>query len=211
MICLADNDLLLHLAAWNLLAEFQALLQDRFGTAAENVYVLEGFVRRLKAENSAWERQYGRNALNRAVRFCEALPQVYSLPYDSATLIALEPVDDIDEGEAILIAVALQHPGSLILTNELRFLGALSSNPNCAPYVAALQGRILHLRQVIRELLTAKGFRALQSKIKPSQGSDLQIYRAFQGSASNAEQTLREAVEEAERMAAGMLVRFEAF
>lgn len=210
MICLSDNDLLIHLAAWNLLAEFQALLQDKFGVAASDIYVLDSFVRQLQT-NRRWEAQYGRNVLDRAERFCATLPRVYSLSYDRPTVIALSEVDDIDEGEAVLIAVALQHPDSMILTNELRFLGALASgDPVCIPYCAALQGRILHLRQIVEELLEQKGFRHLESCIKPQRNSDIRIVSAFQGSADNARRILREAVEEVGRLGPGLLVPWRA-
>ncbi|WP_395140035.1 hypothetical protein, partial [Armatimonas sp.] len=206
VICLSDNDLLIHLAAWNLLSEFQALLQDKFSITASDIYVLDSFVRQLQT-NKKWESQYGQNVLGRAERFCTSLPRVYSLPYDRPTVIALSEVDDIDEGEAVLIAVALQHPDSMILTNELRFLGALASgDPVCVPYCAALQGRILHLRQIVEELLEQKGFRHLESCIKPRSNSDTRIFRAFQGSADAARSAMREAVREVERLGPGLLI-----
>jgi hypothetical protein len=208
VICLADNDLLLQLGAWNLLTEFQAFLQTKWNAAPSDIYILNGLVRRLQQENSRWERQYGRPALDRVARFCEGLSRVYDLPHSAEVVIALSEVEKIDEGEAVLIAVAVQHPGSLILTNEWNFLSALS-DPACTPYREALQGRVLHLRQIIYHFLTDKGFRALEPRIKQAPRSDGRIYQVFQGSAGRAQQDLRDAVEEVERIALGMLVVFE--
>ncbi len=117
MICLSDNDLLLHLSAWNLLAEFQAFLRDTLHASSDDVYVLDAFVSRLRRGDTRWQAQYGQGALDRALRFCDTIKQVYSLPHDRSVVAALGKVDAIDPGEAILIAVAHQHPGSLILGN----------------------------------------------------------------------------------------------
>ncbi len=205
MICLSDNDLLLHLSAWNLLAEFQAFLRDTLHSSPSDVYVLDAFVARLRRGDVRWQAQYGQGAIDRALRFCDTVKQVYSLPHDRTVVTALGRVDAIDPGEAILIAVAHQHPGSLILTNELRFLAALATEAECATYHAALQNRIVHLRQIVLALLDAKGHRYLESRVKPQTKSDARIYRAFQKDAADARAALHEAIAEAERIGSGLL------
>lgn len=210
MICLADNDLLIQLGAWDLLGEFQAFLQKRFGVLPADIYILDGFVRRLQKENSPWERQYGKAALERVARFCSGVSRVYNLPHDAGVIATLssDDIDNIDEGEAVLIAVAIHNPESFILTNEWRFLAGLS-HPDCTQYHLALQGRVLHLRQIIYLFFQEKNFSFMKPKISQAQKSDALIYRAFQGTASQAQHTLKGAVEEVERIARGMLVTME--
>ena len=205
MICLSDNDIILHLAAWNLLAEFQAFLQEILHAALGDVYVMTAFVRRLEKGDARWEAQYGKAALDRALRFCQSVKTIASLPHDRSVVVALQHFDAIGPGEAILIAVAHQHPGSLILTNEWRFLSALSTEADCAAYHTTLQGRVVHLRQVAMYFLDTKGHKFVAERVKPQTKSDSTIHRAFLQNAADTRATLSQSVAEVERIGRGML------
>jgi hypothetical protein len=203
MLCLSDNDLLLNLAAWNLLQEFTRYLEADHKVTRENIYVLESFVRQLKQD--PWREKYGEKAIERAVRFCDSLPTLYALTYDEPVLTALSRVDNIDRGEALLAAVALKYESSLIATNDINFIAALEADPTVAPYRDALSGRILHLRQVIVSIYEMTSYKHLKPCITSQKNTDRCIYQAFSKDHSRAIADLHASVEDVRRLGGNLL------
>jgi hypothetical protein len=205
MLCLSDNDLLLNLAAWNLLPEFVEYLKTDFKLAKDEIRILESFIRQLKT-NSNWQNQYGDKVLERARTFCEDIPRL-SLTVDVSATIALHNAG-IDPGEAVLTAVAISHKDSIIATNDLRFIAQLEAHTELTEYRAQLKGRILHLRQVILGILEIKEYDFVRSRISPEicKSTDRRIYRIFsQGDRSRAFRGIKDAIEEARLEAKDLL------
>jgi hypothetical protein len=95
--------------------------------------------------------------------------------------VALARVLEIDQGEAILIALASRSPLSLLLTGDKRSLRALAAEPACTPIVERLAGRVVVLEQLVRAIVTTYPFESIRDKIVPAVAVDTSI-RAVWGS-----------------------------
>jgi hypothetical protein len=198
MLCLSDNDLLLNLAAWSLLEEFTRYVNDELGIPREEICVLDSFISQLEKGQPRWDK-YGERTLERALKFCTPLPRIYKMEYDPAVLLSLKDIEDIDDGEAILTAVALKNATSIIATNDLRYIATLEADPAVTAYRNALTGRILHLRQVVRGLLDIYPSKHITPRISAAPSSDTRIRQAF-GSSRNTYADLNESIEEVKRL-----------
>ena len=89
-------------------------------------------------------------------------------------------VDGIDEGEAILFALAADDDLALVTTGDKRSIRALAQTAECAGLVAALAGRVVILEQVLLRLIEAKGFPFVHDRVLRCQDlSDTALRSAF--------------------------------
>lgn len=82
----------------------------------------------------------------------EKLP-VLSPPRDLTMQETLNSVDGVDEGEAYIIAKALEEPDLLILTGDGRMIRALHQAPATDAVLESLRGRVLIFPQIVGGLV----------------------------------------------------------
>jgi hypothetical protein len=194
----ADNDIIIKLAALDLLEPFQTLfLNDNadFACLPSLAYQLS---KRLPEVN----------AQARAINFvssCRKLNQTYlaelGIDLDCQDLLATCP--GVDSGEAQLFLAALASPGAVVLTGDKRCLSALYQSSAAIPLVPKLQGRVLILEQLILHMIMTVGFDVVKRRLMNGVYCDTAIRTAFgsglQAKESNVILTLRSYVGEIDR------------
>lgn len=153
-----DNDIFIKLVACNLLEDLlqvMGLEPREVGVLASAKYVF----RKKRDIVSTYPEEIRLSAIEKLSQF----QAVGADQGDEIFKLLTNRRFDIDVGEAILIAKAVQTQGSLLLTGDKRCLGALSTSPELRDIHTELQGRVLCLEQLIQKLIHSKGFVWMQS------------------------------------------------
>lgn len=177
MICFTDNDILHKLAAFDLWEEARAVLS----VSPKQVLLLPTAPFALGLNDPA--KAIARHGTALASRLQETVTASLTVEESPAVddQIALAGVLGIDQGEAILIALASRSPPAMLLTGDKRSLRALATEPACKPIVERLAGRVVVLEQVVRAIVTTYPFEIIRDKVVPAVAVDTAI-RAVWGS-----------------------------
>ncbi|PMB10303.1 hypothetical protein CEN49_04410 [Fischerella thermalis CCMEE 5273] len=173
-LILIDNDALLKLARYGLLDESIAL----FGCVPTSVRVL------ATAKYSLFP------AKNR-LRFCKdeesaARLEAFlrsSIPLDAGAadpdlLDALNAVQNIDAGEALLLAVGATDENTLVITGDKRSLTALCTNDSVTQIANALVGRVVTM-EVLFSYLVEYQFAHVQDCVRSNPDVDIALRIVF--------------------------------
>lgn len=212
MVYFTDNDLILKLAAWNLLDETLGFLE----ISEADIRVLGSLspqVRnQLSTEKGKLFSQYGVGILERTNNFCKKTHTIT----DTGRIQDLEVMRGIfkvDPGEAVLIANACANPDSIVMTGDKQCIGALGGCPAASSICSALQGRIIHLEQIILGLINHKGIKYTRNKIMSFPNGDKSINGAFSHKSSSSKEfvvgTLENSIASLRGQSAGMLKSFD--
>lgn len=175
MIYFSDNDILLKLAAWNLIAEALAAIN----VFESEIYVLPTFHDQLKRRKRVWVEKYGESTIERALRFVERVTIIGDDLIDDAEVALLGAVPNLDSGEAVLFAATARSPDFLVFTGDKRCLYAVYQSETTTKVAARIRGRVLHLEQVIFRLVEKQGVNVVRDKVKSAPKVDLLISGAF--------------------------------
>jgi hypothetical protein len=173
-LILIDNDALLKLARYGLLDEAVAL----FGCTLANVRVLATakYVL-LPAKNSLLfcedEESYSRLEL-----FLKIAKPLDARSADPELLDAMSAVQNIDAGEALLLAVGATATGTLVITGDKRSLAALCSHEPVAHLANALAGRVVSM-EVLFSYLVEDQFTYVQECVRSKPDVDKALNIAF--------------------------------
>lgn len=209
MTLLADNDVVLSLAAFDLLGETCEWL----GIEVAEVQALESAQFRFRRPGRLVD-QYSEAGVNRALAFVQQAG-VVGVPEDRSELDALQRAAAegyaIDPGEAVLFtATAIQPPDFLLTTGDKRCLTDLAQVPEVDALRSRLNRRVLCLEYVLLELLDVFGFAAIQAKVWERRACDGAVRQAFGWSGPAGESSVREGlqsfVRDLDGRTAGMLV-----
>lgn len=156
MEALLDNDLLYKLTRYGLLHEFERLLviwgygppHKRIASAPWSLRTVRG-----KITPDRWPDPAEAETL-RQFLFARSSAATGAA---AAALTALA-VPAFDAGEVQLVAYAMEHPQSRIMTGDKRAIRALCHEPALAAAKAAVGGRIIHLNSVIYALSKRLGW-----------------------------------------------------
>ena len=153
MICLADNDVVLKLAALDLLQEgFEVI-----GTSERDVRVLRTFKYLLDGKRETLSAQFTVPGYMRAYTFTGKAITLPGTPIP-ADIAALTGVDSIDDGEARLFECACRHPDCVVATGDKQSLRALANAADCQSVYDRLVGRVICFEQILSRLIKAHGY-----------------------------------------------------
>ncbi len=184
MILLCDNDILKKLAACDLLATALDALsltkeQLRILQTAPYVLGLAGAGKHRNTQHTLVQQRLG--------TFFDGVEYIDE-KISTATVSAFAAVDEIDQGEAVLYATAVECEGYIITTGDKRSLRALSSAPTLSCYVERLRGRVVCLEQMVKIMIRRHGFDFIKQHVIPAREFDTALRVAF-GSGEKAEES----------------------
>ena len=211
MICLADNDYLLKLAACDLLDETISLL----GIATSNVFVLPTAKYKIAKDTGGRLRARYRNGIDRALAFLDSVSEISVTPNADEQALLNEVKDPdtgqrlIHEGEQILLGTSGAFGEFLLATGDKNCLRALAAARTCEEIYVRHISRVICIEQTILWLIEDQGFQYVLRKVVPASRCDTALQAAF-GSGLNAQQedviyTLTKYMEELSRMTEGLL------
>lgn len=190
MIVFSDTDIIIKLAALDLLDEAMAVLD----TSLDEVHVLRLEQAKLGAADIIDD--YGQLASDRAVTFAKKAKKIKNV--DGAEFLRLHAV--IDPGEATLIAATATMEFDTIITGDRKALKKLSEDDRCEAAVRRVEGKVVCLEQQLLDIINQYGFEHVRARMLRSRLPDAALVRIFSagGHASSAEveRRLRERVED---------------
>jgi predicted nucleic acid-binding protein len=203
MVYFLDNDVILKLTTYRMLNEALDCLEiDR-----SDIRVLESA--RFVFGSKKTQKKYSEETLLSAIEFVKSCTTISSQDNDEHRLLEKQAKNDIDPGEATLIAATFQESASLLATGDKRCLKALA-NIECLDFIhKGLQGRVICLEQIICKLIKAQGFDWVLERVIPNLDCDGTLRAAFgSGSKSQYEtvlQTLSIYIQELQTTSSGIL------
>ncbi len=175
MILFCDNDILLKLAACDLLDD--AL--ESLGVDAQDVRVLPTakWVFDVVRNRAKGEEKYGRAIHQRICSFLQKAPEIN--PPCPHELQLLDDVMNVDPGDAILISGTVGFTEYLLATGDKRCLTALACNERCRPIAERLRGHVICLEQIIKKSIQQFGFERIKKKVVPAVDCDTALRAVF--------------------------------
>jgi hypothetical protein len=191
---LADNDVLLCLAAFDLLEEACAW----FGVGSADIEVLATASFRLRKPGRRLSQKYGEDAIARALAFAEQVG-VVAKPSDTSELDLLTMTGaafQIDPGEATLFAATAVHAPYVVLsTGDKRCLAGVAELPGADALRARLSRKVVCLEYVLLGLVDDHGFAYVRDKVWEHRGCNGAVKQAFGWSDPCDEGTVREGLQ----------------
>lgn len=203
-----DNDVIKKLAALDLLdAAIEAL-----GFRVEETFVLPTAKYKFHAGDSKkGQKKWGERTHPRIVNFLGRARPIED-QFDQSLHDALASVENIDDGEAVLLSATVSNEGALLTTGDKRCVLALATADGCRETAKKLEGRIICVEQVMLRVILHVGFDEVLEKAVPglSELQDTALRVAFgsgpQTKREIAEEALSRYIAELREKAAGLLV-----
>jgi hypothetical protein len=178
MVYFLDNDVILKLTIYRMLDEALDCLEiDR-----SDIRVLESA--RFVFRSKKLSKKYSEETLSSAIEFVKSCTTISAQDNDEYRLLEKQIKNDIDPGEATLIADTFHESASLLATGDKRCLKALATTECLDLIRKKLQGRVICLEQVICKLIETQGFDWVLERVLPNLDCDKALKSAF-GSGSN--------------------------
>ncbi len=201
LVCFLDNDIILKLAAYDLFAEVIAA----FDLTWQDLRILNTAIYIIRAKNTA--KHYSPECIQRAISIVEKCQTVPTQPTDEFQLLLR--IDEIDEGEASLIAATATESAFWLMTGDKRCLKALVSDESIASIRQRLVGRTICLEQILLKLISIHGIDWVQHRVLDAPICDKAIKIAFGWSTPADETSVKEAlnsyIKELEKQSQGLL------
>jgi predicted nucleic acid-binding protein len=202
-VCFLDNDVIIKLTTCGLLSEaLECLKIDQ-----SNARVLSSA--RFVFGSSKMRKKHSEQVLSSATEFVKGCMTIPPQDSDDYRLLEQQIKNDIDAGEATLIAAAVQESNFWIVTGDKRCLKALAATKELDSIHKKLQGHVICLEQIICKLITAQGFASVREKVVPARDCDQVLKSAF-GSGSQSEcqnvlETLNSYIEDLRKISNNLL------
>jgi hypothetical protein len=176
-----DNDVILKLTNYRMLDEaLDCLKIDR-----SDIRVLAS-ARYFFDKNKSVKKKHSEATIASAIEFVKSCVAISSQNNDEYRLLEKQIKNDIDPGEATLIAATFHESASLLATGDKRCLKALA-NTECLDFIhKGLQGRVICLEQIICKSIEIQGFDWVLEKVIPNLDCDATLRAAF-GSGSKSQ------------------------
>ena len=204
MLCLTDNDIVLKLAACDLLNEAVTALD----VALTEIQTIESLHYQLRKPNKAWVNRYGQTAIDRAAAFIKSIGTITSVDLDEQKLLSTQP--DIDMGEATLFAASHKMSDYIIATGDKRCLQSLAASLTCKPITTRLRGKIICFEQIVLRTIDRHGFELVKSKVILALDCDTALKAAFgsgtEANYANATDALKSYIRDLRKRTGGLLL-----
>ena len=152
MVYFLDNDVILKLTTYRILNKALDCLEiDR-----SDIRVLASA--RFVFGSKKLQKKHSKEILLSAIKFVESCATISAQDNDEYRLLEKQAKNDIDPGEATLIAATFHESASLLATGDKRCLQALFSIESLELIHKKLQGRVICLEQIICKLIETQGF-----------------------------------------------------
>jgi len=163
---LIDSDAFLILAGTSLLRETLDLLEIK-PTAARRLHALPFMVERSARIHD----KYDLATRQKALEACEQVEGITERP-SSETLDLLASTSGIDEGEALLLGLACENEGALVLTGDKKAIIALSGERRLNGLCERLKGRVIMVEPLLGRLVDRHGLVRVGDRIRLIRGAN---------------------------------------
>lgn len=150
-LLLVDSDIFILLSAAGMLEKMANLL----GLPLSDVRRLDALPHQLQ-RGRRFLQKYSEDATKQALSDCKKVPSIEERPAD-VDLEELKDIEDIEFGDAVLLALTAGHPAYLLASGDKRALRAVGRSPGLARLRGQLTGRIICLERALAMLAEELG------------------------------------------------------
>jgi hypothetical protein len=172
-LLLIDTDVFVLLAAAGLVGRVAELL----GFELTEVRRLHPVERQL-TRGRQFRQRFPEPVREKALFAARTVAPITERPEDD-TLLQKLTLTDIDEGEALMIALLAENPSWLLTTGDRRALVSLAKDSALADVRAAVAGRLVPIESVLRKLVTTDGVEAVAAAFAPVRDCDIKLRVIF--------------------------------
>jgi hypothetical protein len=181
VICFADTDIVLKLAACDLLPE----TLDVLSVKRDEVYVFREEAYRVYRHDSDVGAQYAPDALKRALKFINKVHGVF-VEIDREEQLYMT-AENIDSGEQVIFSATRKYTDFQVITADRNALRNLAVANGCGAICTRMSGRVLCLEQILLLLVPHVGFDNLVKRVSPCLAHDEAFRLPFQPGTTQAE------------------------
>ena len=181
MICLADTDIVLKLAACDLLPQTFEVL----GVTRQEVYMFREEAYPVYKHSPKVLHTYPETARNRALKFINTVHNIL-VSGDSEEQAYMQHAG-IDAGEQAIFGATREYQDFQVITADRKALRALAHADGCGGICARMSGRVVSLEQILLRLIQHTGFDALQAQVLPCASYDAAFELPFAAGKTQAE------------------------
>ncbi len=171
---LIDNDALLKLARYGLLDEVVAV----FGCSSNDIYVLATAKYSLLPTGNRLRRCQDEESAARLEAFLRNSQSLNAGLADPDMFDQLNNIQNIDAGEALLLAVGATNLDTLVITGDKRCLVALCSHNSVTHIFEALVGRVVSMEVLFLHLVDYQ-FSHVQERVRSNLNVDKALSNVF--------------------------------
>lgn len=165
MIPLLDNDLIVKIASYSLVPEFDRLLRSNGATRPFHCVPAAFGSLRVSDKIPLYQKFYATDDIRKDAfalyNMCEPLPA----PDDLERLKILAAVPGLDDGEARLIEYACDRPDTLILSGDSRCMRAFAAADSLRDLRPLLNGRFVHFDTVLEGIAAMTRFSVVRARV----------------------------------------------
>lgn len=175
-VILTDNDIVLKLAAFNLLDETCNMLSVS-PTDVRVLYTAQ-YVFQYQKNFSKLSEKYTEAGVRRATEFVKNATPIYDTP-DMDERMILSSNERIQPGEALLIAATKGIDYPLLLTGDKRCVVALANGQDTHHIHQRLCNCVCCLEQIIKGLIAQNGYNIVRDRVLPAAKCDSAVLCSF--------------------------------
>ncbi len=172
-LAIVDNDIVDKLTAVDLLPDLPGLL----GVPASGLRILPTLKWRYLKKRAKAVARLTEQKVNDILAFCERTAAVPNAPDEDVA--AMASIQNLDDGELLLISYASRQPDSVLVTGDKRCLAALTTTPSASAVAARLDGRVLCLEQLIVRAIAQLDFEVVRARVVPNMACDTALRASF--------------------------------
>jgi hypothetical protein len=171
---LVDNDIIIALARFDLMVEFDTITRGKCTRPHRCVPAARNS---LRLSDPLWARYPSKAIRETAKSFFAGCKALGDKPLDICRFSQLLKAPGIDQGEAYLFDYACANADALVVTGDKNSTKALAADPALADIARALKGRIVHLECLIDSMIGRFGLELIRSKICADLDADKTLAR----------------------------------
>ncbi|MEL6439412.1 MAG: hypothetical protein AAFQ80_09190 [Cyanobacteria bacterium J06621_8] len=185
-ICFLDNDILVKLVACNLFDEAIETLNVNRPSLIVLPSARYYFIKSKRAQRRFPENI--RLKVTKIANNCQTVERLEKSVLDEISM--LQKYENIDDGEATLVAATRGENSFWLITGDKRFLLTLANSSELNSIVLRLKGKVICLEQIIRQVIYKRGFEKTLANILPA----LQYDQSLKASFGSGKQSTEESV-----------------
>lgn len=181
MICFADTDIILKIAACDLLPQTLQVL----GVSRQQVYVYREEAYRIYRHDPDVKRQYSSEARVRAERFVNGTSGIFGeIDVEEQNYMVAA---GIDTGEQVIFGATRDYSDFQVITADRKALRTLAHAAGCGGICKRMNGRFFCPEQILLRLINHVGFAAVRAQVLPNVTHDAAFGDAFRAGATQQE------------------------
>lgn len=161
---LIDNDVVIAMARYDLMTEFDTILRGKCCRPLRCCPVAR-FSLRLDPSKSLWKAYPSNSVRDRVKTFIDACKPIPNKPGDAELLAKLLKIQGVNDGEAALIEYAIENPKTIIITGDQHCTFAIAGKSDYEALRRKLAKRVVHMECLFESMHNRYGIQRIRKHV----------------------------------------------